>query len=73
MYLNGLGTVQPYDTGLSVSSQLIVKTLKQVTELVAKGLSLEDVRASLSIATVDNPKGDQRRGALIDDLYQTIS
>jgi hydrophobic/amphiphilic exporter-1 (mainly G- bacteria), HAE1 family len=26
-------------------------------KLVAKGLSLEDVRASLSIATVDNPKG----------------
>jgi hydrophobic/amphiphilic exporter-1 (mainly G- bacteria), HAE1 family len=38
-------------------------------KLVAKGLSLEDVRASLSIATVDNPKGRISSGAHSFTIY----
>jgi HAE1 family hydrophobic/amphiphilic exporter-1 len=38
-------------------------------KLVAKGLSLEDVRASLSIATVDNPKGPISSGAHSFTIY----
>ena len=37
--------------------------------LVAKGLSLEDVRASLSIATVDNPKGRISSGSRSFTIY----
>jgi multidrug efflux pump subunit AcrB len=40
-------------------------------KLVAKGLSLEDVRIPLSISTVDNPKGQHpRRQACFHDLHQ---
>jgi len=38
-------------------------------KLVAKGLSLEDVRASLSIATVDNPKGRISSGSRSFTIY----
>ena len=40
-------------------------------KLVAKGLSLEDVRTPLSVTTVAEPKGDDRqRAALFHDLHQ---
>ena len=40
-------------------------------KLVAKGLSLEDVRAQLSVATVDSPEGcDRRHDTLLHDLRQ---
>ena len=40
-------------------------------KLVAKGLSLEDVRTPLSVTTVDNPKGhDLQRQTRLHDLHQ---